>query len=78
VPYRVISNYIHFCKKCIYQSGRVTKTKQLLNLEIFKFCGVNWIKVQKVHMCSRVQVLQNSGIEQSLDPCSFRSMRVLQ
>jgi hypothetical protein len=28
-------------------------------------------------MSSRLQVLQNSGIEQSLDPCSFKSMRVL-
>jgi hypothetical protein len=33
--------------------------------------------VQKVHMSSKVQVLQNNGFEQSLDPC-FISMRVLQ
>jgi hypothetical protein len=35
------------------------------------------VKVQKARMSSIVQVLQNSGMEQSLDPCSFRSMRVL-
>jgi hypothetical protein len=31
----------------MYQSGRVTKTRQLLHLEISKFYGTNWSKLQK-------------------------------
>jgi hypothetical protein len=32
----------------MYQSGRVSKIKQLLHLEISKFCGTNGSKLQKV------------------------------
>jgi hypothetical protein len=42
------------------------------------YCGANWSKVQKFTSAQELETLKNSGIEQSLDTCSSKSIRVMQ
>ena len=43
---------------------------------MFKYCGANWIKVQKFTSAQELETLKNSDIEPTLDTYSFKSMRV--
>jgi hypothetical protein len=62
-----------FCHKCIYQSNIVTKTKQLLYLEISKFYGETWSNLQNSISTSTLKPWKTVLISQlwasvSLDP----------
>jgi hypothetical protein len=58
-----------FCQKCVYQSGRETKTKQLLHLEISKFCDETWSKFAEVHKHLYSEYLENSVKDSTLGLC---------
>ena len=64
-----------FGPKCIYQSGRVSKTKQLLDWKILKCCGTNWSKLQKVSKAPYGLTLKNSVIGWLWDPISLNPWR---
>jgi hypothetical protein len=59
---------------CIYQSGRVTKIKQLLHLEISIFCETNWSNLQKFPRAPMGLGSENSEIMLTLGSLSLNPL----